>query len=158
MEILIFIFGLLVGSFLNSIIYRLQSGESFLFKRSFCPYCRHKLGWQDLIPLLSFLILRGRCRYCSQKISLQYPLVELVTGILFVLMFWILDFEFWILGFYLLIACFLIIIFVYDLKHYIIPDKVIYPAILVVLIYQFFKVLEFENWNLFGIWNLEFGI
>jgi len=147
MEILIFIFGLIVGSFLNSIIYRLQTGESFLFKRSFCPHCKHRLGWQDLIPLLSFLILRGKCRYCSQKISLEYPLVELATGIIFLSIF---NFQFHYTSpsillpsagpfiYNLLIACFLIIIFVYDLKHYIIPDKIIYPAIGIALLYNIF--------------------
>jgi len=139
MEILIFIFGLVVGSFLNSIIYRLRSGESFLFKRSFCPHCQHQLSWQDLIPIFSFLILRGKCRYCSQKISLQYPLVELATGLLFV-SFFIFHFSFFIF----IIACFLIIIFVYDLKYYLIPDKIIYPAIAVTFLYQLFRISDFK--------------
>lgn len=148
----IFLFGLVVGSFLNSIIYRLETGESFLFKRSFCPHCKHKLGWQDLIPLLSFLILRGKCRYCSQKISLQYPLVELGTGILFTLIFYYFFTRpgdvvniFWLL----VITCFLIIIFVYDLKYYIIPDKIIYPAIIIALIFNF----QFLISNQFSIFN-----
>jgi len=130
--LVIFLFGLVVGSFLNCIIYRLQTGEGFLTGRSFCPYCKHELSWQDLIPIFSFLILRGKCRYCSQKISLQYPLVELATGLLFV-SFFIFHFSFFIF----IIACFLIIIFVYDLKYYIIPDKVIYPAIAIALIFNF---------------------
>jgi len=172
MEILIYIFvfffGLIVGSFLNSIIYRLSTGapHQLLFKsggglsRSFCPDCRHTLSWQDLIPLLSFLILKGKCRYCHQPISSQYPLVELATGTLFALVF---NYLSTLPGFVnlillLVITCFLIIIFVYDLKHYIIPDKIIYPAIATAFLYQLFRILEFGNWNLFGIWNLEFGI
>ena len=123
---LIFLLGLIVGSFLNCVIYRLEENKSFLKGRSYCPHCKHTLNWQDLIPLLSFLFLKGRCRYCQKPISLQYPLVELVTGLLFV-SFFIFHFSFFIF----LIACFLIIIFVYDLRHYIIPDKIIYPAILV---------------------------
>ncbi len=83
--IVVFIFGLIVGSFLNCIIYRLQTDESFLKGRSFCPNCKHTLSWQDLIPIFSFIILKGKCRYCQNKISLQYPLVELATGILFIL-------------------------------------------------------------------------
>jgi leader peptidase (prepilin peptidase)/N-methyltransferase len=129
--LVIFLFGLIVGSFLNSIIYRLQAGESFLFKRSFCPHCKHQLSWQDLIPIFSFLILKGKCRYCKKPISWQYPLVELATGLLFI-SFFIFHFSFFIF----IIACFLIIIFVYDLKHYIIPDKVIYPAIGIAFLYQ----------------------
>jgi len=85
---IVFIFGLMVGSFLNSIIYRLPSGESFLIQRSYCPYCKHKLSWKDLIPIFSFLILKGKCRYCQKKISWQYPLIELATGILFFLVLW----------------------------------------------------------------------
>ncbi len=160
---IVFIFGLTLGSFLNSIIYRLPSGESFLIQRSYCPYCKHKLGWKDLIPIFSFLILKGKCRYCHQPISLQYPLVELATGILSVLIFWIfnfgfdLAFGFWNLIFYLVIACFLIIIFVYDLKHYIIPDKIIYPAITLALIFNFqlsifnqFSILKFSIYSALG--------
>jgi len=129
----IFIFGLVVGSFLNCVIYRLALPRG----RSFCPHCKHILSWQDLIPVLSFLILRGKCRYCQKKISFQYPLVEIATGLLFVLIFWHLDFGFDLaFGFWILISCFLIIIFVYDLKHFIIPDKIIYPAIAVVFIYN----------------------
>ena len=158
------LFGLVMGSFLNCIIYRLQTGEGFLKGRSFCPHCRHELSWQDLIPIFSFLILKGRCRYCRKPISWQYPLVELATGIIFLLIVWNLEFgiclEFgiWNLLFYLLISCFLIIIFVYDLKHYIIPDAVIYPAIAIAFLYQLFRMLNFVNWNLFGIWNVESGI
>ncbi|PIZ88011.1 MAG: prepilin peptidase [Candidatus Nealsonbacteria bacterium CG_4_10_14_0_2_um_filter_39_15] len=158
------LFGLVMGSFLNCIIYRLQTGESFLKGRSFCPHCRHALSWQDLIPVFSFLILKGKCRYCQKPISWQYPLVELATGIIFLLIVWNLEFgiclEFgiWNLLFYLLISCFLIIIFVYDLKHYIIPDAVIYPAIAIAFLYQLFRMLNFVNWNLFGIWNVESGI
>ena len=87
----IFVFGTICGSFLNCVIYRLAL-PSFSLKnlgglkgRSYCPHCKHILNWRDLIPIFSFLILKGKCRYCSQKISWQYPLVELATGILFVL-------------------------------------------------------------------------
>jgi len=146
-ELSIFIFGLAIGSFLNCVIYRLEVGEGFLKGRSYCPHCKHKLIWQDLIPVFSFLILKGKCRYCHQKISLQYPLVELVTGTLFLSTFQltinnqqltissVLDTCFLFLAF-----CFLIIIFVYDLKYYIIPDKVIYPAIIVAFFYNIYQL------------------
>ena len=138
----IFVLGLEVGSFLNCVIYRLGKNESFLKGRSYCPHCKHILSWKDLIPILSFLILKGKCRYCHQKISIQYPLVELATGFIFLSIF---NFQFSIFNqlpifnfqnsltiiYLLLTTCFLITIFVYDLKYYIIPDKVIYPAILV---------------------------
>jgi len=164
-----FILGLVIGSFLNAVIYRLWQKKSFLKGRSFCPHCKHTLGWKDLIPLVSFLVLKGKCRYCGKKISLQYPLVEISTGILFALVFWVwgLGFDwslgcsppgsplrvqgtwdFFILSYLLIIASFLIIIFIYDLKHFIIPDKVVYPAI--------FIVLGFRTWNLIGHWSLGF--
>ncbi|MBZ9578329.1 prepilin peptidase [Patescibacteria group bacterium] len=140
-SLFIFLFGLAVGSFLNSIIHRLHTGESFLFTHSYCPHCKHKLSWQDLIPILSFLILKGKCRYCKKKVSLQYPLVESATGILFILTthytLLTISYESLLFTVYcLLLSCFLIIIFVYDLKHYIIPDKIIYPAIGIAFIYN----------------------
>ena len=149
----VFLTGLVVGSFLNCVIYRLNTKESFLFSRSHCPKCHHILKWYDLIPILSFIIVKGKCRYCKKKISWQYPLVEIATGIVFLL---ILNYELRIMNygfnleimlnslFLILNSCFLIVIFVYDLKHYIIPDKIIYPAIITALIFNFqFSILQF---------------
>jgi prepilin signal peptidase PulO-like enzyme (type II secretory pathway) len=132
----VFILGLVVGSFLNCVIYRLETGESFLKGRSYCPHCKHILSWKDLIPIFSFLILKGKCRYCGKKISFQYPLVEFFTGILFVLFLIYGGRTFIDLIFDWILACFLIIIFVYDLKHYLIPDKIIYPAIAIAFLNQ----------------------
>jgi len=156
MNLFIFLFGLIIGSFLNCVIYRLEQKQSFWQGRSFCPYCKHTLKWQDLIPVFSFLFLRGKCRYCDKKISLQYPLVEIATGVLFLSIF---NFQFLIFNkfpisnfqtlFWLIISSFLIIIFVYDLKHFIIPDKVIYPAIIIALIFNF----QFLIFNQFSIFN-----
>ena len=131
---LLFIFGLFIGSFLNCVIFRLEKREGFLKGRSYCPHCRHPLAWYDLIPVLSFIILRRRCRYCQKTISWQYPLVEIATGLLFLL---IISYQLSIITYiyYLIIACFLIVIFVYDLKKFIIPDKVLFPAIAISLLY-----------------------
>ena len=145
---IVFIFGLFIGSFLNCVVCRIESKKSFLKGRSFCPHCKHTLSWLDLIPIFSYLFLRGKCRYCGKRISIQYPLVELATGFLF---FWIwnlfgiLDFEFWIL-----ISCFLIIIFVYDLKHFIIPDSVLFPAIIIALGYIFIFNYELITNHIFS--------
>jgi len=133
---LIFILGLAIGSFLNCVIYRLEKKESFLKGRSYCPNCKHKLSWKDLIPIFSFFELQGKCRYCKKPISFQYPLVELATGILFVSIFNIAFPNLLLSIFYFLISSFLIIIFVYDLRYYIIPDEVIYPAIIITLIFN----------------------
>ncbi|MCH8741433.1 prepilin peptidase [Patescibacteria group bacterium] len=163
---IVFILGLSVGSFLNSVIYRLKSGDSFLFKRSYCPRCKHALTWQDLIPLLNFIILGGKCRYCHQRISFQYPAVELATGILFVSVFLHTFNSFQIdntamtmlLGFYYSAAiCFLIIIFVYDLKHFIIPDKIIYPAILASGIWYLASGIFFNLYTKYEILNAVFS-
>lgn len=126
----------MAGSFLNCVIYRLEAGESFLRGRSYCPHCRHQLGFFDLVPILSFVLLRGKCRYCGKKISLQYPLVELTTACLFALFFWHFGFGLHLI-FGFLISGFLVVIFVYDLKHCLIPDSVVYPAIAIAVIFNF---------------------
>lgn len=141
MLIYFFIIGLIVGSFLNSVIYRLEQKKSFLKGRSFCPNCQDQLAWPDLIPVFSFLILGGKCRYCQQKISWQYPLVELATGIIF-LSLSLINSNIYAMAYLLLVSCFLIIIFVYDLKHYLIPDKIVYPAIAVALIFNYYSILS----------------
>ncbi len=131
------ILSLIVGSFLNVVILRLEKGEGFVGGRSYCVHCRKTLRWIDLIPVVSFLLLAGRCRYCKKRISLQYPLVEIATGILFFLIFQKLFavniFEMLALWY---IAGSLVVIFVYDLRNYIIPDKVLFPAIVVAFLYQ----------------------
>ena len=142
----IFILGLVIGSFLNAVIFRLEKGESALKGRSYCPHCKHSLSWQDLIPVLSFVFLKGHCRYCAKKISLQYPLVELATAVIF---------AFIGLNFYLLvIASLLIILFVYDLRYYILPVKILFPAIIIVILFRIFEFVKFENWQL-NIENVE---
>lgn len=83
----IFIFGLLIGSFLNVIIYRMPRELSFTKGRSECTSCQHQLYWYDLFPLFSYLFLGGKCRYCKSKISVQYPLVEATTGTIFTLIY-----------------------------------------------------------------------
>ena len=131
----IFIFGLIIGSFLNCFIYRLETGGSALKGRSFCPNCKHILVWSDLIPVLSFFLLGRKCRYCQKPISWQYPLVEVATGLLFSLIFYSGASQSEEIAFRMVISCFLIVIFVYDLKHYLIPDKVVYPAIILSVIW-----------------------
>ena len=163
----VFLFGLAVGSFLNAFIYRLEVQQKLrllpynrkkmsitvMRGRSFCPSCSHTLAWYDLIPLVSFTLLQGKCRYCTKPISAQYPLVELATGILFVFVLLKLGLVIHALTefsstqilelFYLwAIVSFLVVIFVYDLKHFIIPDKVLYPAIGLVLFW--WTLLHFQ--------------
>src|SRR6185312_15214377 len=81
--VFVFIFGLLLGSFANVVIYRLPKGENVAYPRSRCPKCRTMIAWYDNIPVLSWLILRGRCRHCGNPIAVRYPIVELLTGVVF---------------------------------------------------------------------------
>jgi len=144
-----FVFGLIIGSFLNAVIYRLEKKESALHGRSYCPHCQHQLSWQDLIPIVSFFMLRGKCRYCSQSISWQYPLVEICTAIIFLIIFnqFILFGIFHVL-YLLVIASALIVLFVYDLKHYILPDSIVLPAIGIVLGYRALEIMGLGVENL----------
>lgn len=77
---IVFIFGIVIGSFLNVCIYRIPAKESIAFGASHCTKCGNRIKWYDLVPVLSYLFLLGKCRYCKEKISLQYPCIELVNG------------------------------------------------------------------------------
>lgn len=130
------IFGLIIGSFLNCLIWRLYRNGS-LGGRSYCPHCRGLIAWYDNIPVLSFLFLRGRCRRCQKNISWQYPLVEIATALLFGLTF-LADstrpnFSFLLCRDWLLLVT-LIIVFVYDFRWQLIPLTVIWPMSAVIFV------------------------
>lgn len=136
LELFIFIFGLVVGSFLNVVIYRLPKRESIVFPPSHCPHCRHKLVWYDLIPVVSYVLLFGECRYCNKTISPIYPLVELLTGLLFVCLYS----SFMSMGIVVLIYYFLILpifltIFFTDLKYGIIPFQLVLAGSIITSVY-----------------------
>jgi leader peptidase (prepilin peptidase)/N-methyltransferase len=129
-SIIIIIFALLWGSFLNVIIYRLPRGESVVWPGSHCPVCGTSLKAWDLIPVLSYLWLGGRCKYCQARISLRYPLVEILTALSFLLVYlkWGISVEAgtgWIFSAILIITAFT------DIDDGIIPDLVTYPGILI---------------------------
>ena len=135
--LLFFVLGLIFGSFLNSLAYRLDQNVS-VWQRSFCPQCQQKIQLIDLLPLLSFVFLGGQCRFCHKQISWQYPMVELVTGILFALVFLkdgILNLMLFRDLFFILV---LIFIFIFDLKYYLILDKIIWPALIIGLVINLF--------------------
>jgi prepilin signal peptidase PulO-like enzyme (type II secretory pathway) len=124
-----FIIGTLIGSFLNVVALRYNTGMT-LKGRSKCFSCGKNLNWHELIPVFSFLFQKGKCKTCKSKISWQYPLVEAVAGILFVSIFFIfppttIESSFTTL-FYIFITCILLIITIYDMKHKIIPDALSY--------------------------------
>ena len=120
--------GLMIGSFLNVCIYRLPRRESIVWPASHCTACERHLSWFENIPLVSWLVLRGRCRTCGQQISIVYPLVELTTGVVFaggVLIYGLSP----LLFVRLVFACALIVLFVIDLQHQILPNAITFPGI-----------------------------
>lgn len=138
-----FIFGVVFGSFLNVVIYRLKTRQNLVFGGSFCPQCKTKLKWHDLVPILSFMYLRGRCRYCHKKISWQYPIVELLSGFLWVGIFY--KFSLFVNIYYIFILSSLLVIAVYDAKYFIIPDRITYPAIVASVFYNGFQAFLFQD-------------
>lgn len=147
--LVIFLFGLSIGSFVNVVISRTLSEESFVKGRSRCDHCRKQIAWYDNIPLLSFVLLSGKCRYCRQAISLQHPIVELLTGTLFV---WWYMVGFTILrltaqplvfvqrGYWLVVGILLLIVLVTDLTTYLIPDFTVVLLSLASLLYRLYLV------------------
>ncbi len=121
----IFVLGLLVGSFVNVLVLRHETGEG-VGGRSHCGKCRRQLSWFENVPLLSFLVLRGKCRTCRERISFQYPLVELLTASLYLLV-WQAAFPLPRTILILLATLFLVAIVVYDLRTTIIPDEFVIP-------------------------------
>ncbi len=171
-----FIFGSIIGSFLNVVLDRIDTKESFLKGRSYCPSCKKTLSWLELIPILSFFILKGRCFKCKSKIPIQYPLIESLTGFLFFLLTWrILRFGFifnifsnfflnfslekifilinLIFWYYWLIV--LILISAYDIKNYLILSEVLLPAIIISALWRIiYGIFLIFNKNSFWGFNL----
>jgi len=119
----LFLFGLIIGSFLNVLIYRLHTGKS-LNDRSHCLSCGETLTWYDLFPVFSYIFLLGRCRRCGSYIPNRYLLVELLTGIMFVLVY-VTSTSWYELVLTLILVCVLIVGVVYDLYHMIIPNEIV---------------------------------
>ena len=134
MEVLVFITGLMFGSFYNVVGLRLPNGESIAWPGSHCPKCNHKLSWYENIPLFSYLFLDGKCKSCHEPISIMYPLIELLTGTLFLICYLIFGLtENFIIG--LILSSLVSIIFVSDSKYMLILDSpLIIGSILILLI------------------------
>ena len=131
-----FVLGSIWGSFCNVCIYRLPNNDSVVTKRSFCRSCKNKIKWYDNIPLLSFIFLRGKCRTCNNKISSQYFLVELISAISFLSIYFIYGISITTL-LLIILSIFFIIIFFIDLKHYIIPNELTFPLMLIGFVKSF---------------------
>lgn len=119
--LVLFLFGLLWGSFANVVIYRWPKRQDVIKTRSRCPQCKKNIKFYDNIPVLSWIFLLGKCRFCSQAISLRYPFVELLMGALFALLFYKFGFSWYLLE--LLFLCFgLVVVSFIDWEHMVIPD------------------------------------
>lgn len=150
-----FIFGSIIGSFLNVCIYRLPKEESIVYPGSHCTSCKRSINFYHNIPILSYIFLKGRCSYCNSEIPFIYPTIETLTGLLFVATLWRFG-----LGpdtiFYLVFICGLIVITFVDLKHMIIPNVITYPGIIVGILYNAL-ITNWQN-SLELVSNFSFGI
>jgi leader peptidase (prepilin peptidase)/N-methyltransferase len=155
-SILAFLFGTIYGSFLNMLLWRLPQYKE-LGGRSQCRSCHHILAWYDLVPIFSFITLRGRCRYCSERISKRYPLVELTTGIVLGIFFFIwqptlnLESVITIIGLLVLIS-----LFFFDLFYFILPDIFIFPAIALYAVYAIVKTSNPSSYFLTALLSAGF--
>jgi leader peptidase (prepilin peptidase)/N-methyltransferase len=138
-EVIVFLLGISVGSFLNVCIYRIPEKKSIAYPPSHCPKCEHKLNAIDLIPVLGYLLNKGKCRYCGERISLQYPLVELITGVLFLLLFnqFFISIDF--LKYAVLTSLLIAITFI-DLEKQEIPDGLIIFGLITGLLFNLYNI------------------
>jgi leader peptidase (prepilin peptidase)/N-methyltransferase len=120
-------FGLVIGSFLNVVAYRVPLGRSVVSPPSACPACAHQIRWYDNIPVVSWFLLRGKCRDCGSRISPRYPLIEATTGLLFAATYLVIG-DLWVLPAYLVFAATTLVLMLTDLDHQRIPNRILYPA------------------------------
>lgn len=141
MLLIILLFGILIGSFLNVCIYRIPKKEDIIFTPSHCLKCSHKLKWYQLIPVFSYIFLRGKCQYCKTKISIQYPIIELLNGAAYMGIFAIYGFskESFI---YIILFSILLVISVIDYRYLIIPNQLVLGIFVLAIINLF---LDLEN-------------
>ncbi len=172
-----FVLGTIIGSFLNVVILRFNTGQKIANDRSRCFSCNTELEWYNLVPLFSWLAQHGKCQYCKTKISIQYPLVELATGILFVLIslkvffpnLFLMNLQFdsliqadifnlfnyfklSTLAVYLIFFATYVVIFVYDLRHKIIPDEFSFGLAGFIFLFQIF--IGYQAHTLFTVWGM----
>jgi len=125
--------GLVIGSFLNVVVYRVPRRESIVWPGSRCPSCGHPIRWRDNLPVIGWLFLRGRCRDCRSQIPYRYPAVEALTGLAFLVAYSVFGLQIWLLVAWAFLAVLIALTFI-DLDHYIIPDRIVLPASAVALI------------------------
>lgn len=135
----VFIIGLCIGSFLNVVISRAFSNESIAHPRSKCPSCQTQLKWYHNIPLISYLILKGKCAFCDEKISIQYPIIEFITGLLFVGVFLKFGLDINAIFMFIFVSLF-VVLSATDIKEKVVFDFHTYALVIAGLIYNFFNI------------------
>ncbi|MFQ6083325.1 MAG: prepilin peptidase [Candidatus Aminicenantia bacterium] len=135
-ELLIILFGLAWGSFLNVVIYRLPRKLSLIKPGSFCPSCHHKIPFYNNIPLLSYLILKGKCRFCGRKIAFSYPLVEFLTPLSFLILYQKFSFNYFFIASVLFTSALIVLAFI-DYYHQILPNEITLPGFALFISYSF---------------------
>ncbi len=138
--ILVFVLGLIFGSFANVCIYRMPKHMSVVKPASHCTGCNNSIKWYDNIPILSYIFLRGKCRNCGSKISLIYPSIELLCGLLFLSMFFLFGFSYMLFPFCLLMFSLLVITAI-DFEFQIIPDEFSFMLMIVGILTSFFNFM-----------------
>lgn len=151
LKILIFWFGMLIGSFLNVVIYRVPRQQSVVKPRSKCPSCGNMIKWHQNIPVLSWLVLRGKCANCGFKIPIKYPLVELICGFIALNLFpnSLEPEDLFTFVYYFSVACVLLAHFIIDIEHKLLPDKLNIYFLLITLPYVVFTT-PYMYWLLGG--------
>lgn len=149
---LIALVGMAIGSFLNVCIYRLPLNKSIVWPSSACPSCGREIAWYENIPVISWLALRGKCRTCRAPISARYPLVELLTGAMFLTAFWYYGPTMLFVS-RVLLGCALIALFAIDLEHHLLPNVITLPGVVVGFVFSFVSGPAGPGWlsSLLGI-------
>ena len=148
-EISLILLGLIIGSFLNVVIFRLPLGKSIVTPGSYCPRCKTRIKFYDNIPVLSFIFLKGKCRSCKNKIPIQYPMIEILTAFSFWFTFKTFGHSPLYTGFTIAFICLLIALALIDLKHMILPNELTLGGGLVFLVFSFFNP-EITYWDAFA--------
>ena len=149
-RVFVFIFGSCMGSFLNVCIYRLPKEKSIVAPRSSCPKCKALIRWYDIISILSYILLRGRCRDCGERISLRYPLVELITAALFLVLYLELGFTMELAKYIFLFSLLVIVSFI-DIEYHAIPVHLCFLGIVGGLLFSLWPTLELFKAGVFDL-------
>lgn len=149
--LILFLYGLVFGSFINALIWRVKNKKNWVSERSICPNCKKELKLQHLVPVFSWIWLKGKCAYCKKPISVQYPAVELLTGLVFAVSYvaWLNEFfglEVAIFALWLVISVVLVALTVYDLKWMLLPNSFVLVLTLLSIFLVLLSAYSQRNW------------